>query len=116
MLIPRRGGAPGPALPSAAKGRAAGRKALDAVAVPVAATARAAGDPELGPALRRYLDGEPGPHLAAAGDEDYAVSRAALVPYRSGPLAARAVTDPGEPAVRAWVDAWIRLSVTAESR
>ncbi|MEW2445736.1 WGR domain-containing protein [Micromonospora marina] len=74
MLIPRRGGAPGPALPSAAKGRAAGWKVLDAVAVPVAATARAAGDPEPGPALRRYLDGEPGPHLAAAGDEEYAAS------------------------------------------
>ena len=31
-------------------------------------------------------------------------------------LAATLGADPGEPAVRAWVDAWIRLSVTAESR
>ncbi|MFJ6954226.1 hypothetical protein ACISRB_22640, partial [Micromonospora aurantiaca] len=31
-------------------------------------------------------------------------------------LAGTLGADPGEPAVRAWVDAWIRLSVTAESR
>ncbi|MBQ1056769.1 SWIM zinc finger family protein [Micromonospora sp. C32] len=31
-------------------------------------------------------------------------------------LAGALGADPGEPAVRAWVDAWIRLSVTAESR
>ncbi|MEU8071221.1 DUF4132 domain-containing protein [Micromonospora sp. NPDC049151] len=66
MLIPRRGGTPGPALPSAAKGRAAGRKVLDSVADPVAVTARDTDDPELGPALRRYLDGEPGPLGGAA--------------------------------------------------
>ncbi|MEU5828763.1 DUF4132 domain-containing protein [Micromonospora tulbaghiae] len=189
MLVPRRGGTPGTALPSAAKGRAAGRKVLDAVAVPVAATARATDDPELGPALRGYLDGEPGPlggaalvaaaavalgyhardqqgvaladllvadlgpvgaavaatgqitvaatgsasplllhrteaekshnyghwrlrqsvlrrvraHLAAAGDADYAAARAALVPYRSGSLATRAVTSFLLPTEREWV-------------
>lgn len=31
-------------------------------------------------------------------------------------LAGALGADPGEPAVRAWVDAWIRLSVTGESR
>ncbi|MEV4520809.1 SWIM zinc finger family protein [Micromonospora tulbaghiae] len=31
-------------------------------------------------------------------------------------LAGTLGADPGEPAVRAWVDAWIRLSVTTESR
>ncbi|MCT2280745.1 WGR domain-containing protein, partial [Micromonospora chalcea] len=189
MLAARRGGAPGPALPSAAKGRAAGRKVLDSVAGQVDATARATTDPELGPALRGYLDGEPGPlggaalvaavamalgyhgrdqqglalgdllvadlgpagaavaateqitvasagsmsslplnrtgaeksenyghwrlrqyvlrrvraHLAAAGDDDYAAARAALVPYRSGPLAARVVTSFLLPTEREWV-------------
>ncbi|MBQ1062845.1 DUF4132 domain-containing protein [Micromonospora sp. C41] len=189
MLAPRRGGAPGPTLPSAAKGRAAGRKVLDSVADQVAAIARATTDPELGPALRGYLDGEPGPlggaalvaavamalgyhgrdqqglalgdllaidlgpagaavaateqitvaaagsmsplplnriraeksqnyghwrlrqsvlrrvraHLAAAGDDDYAAARAALVPYRSGPLATRVVTSFLLPTEREWV-------------
>ncbi|MFD6734937.1 WGR domain-containing protein, partial [Micromonospora aurantiaca] len=189
MLVPRRGGTPGPGLPSAAKGRAAGRKVLDSVAAPVAATARATDDPELGPALRGYLDGRPGPlggaalvaavavalgyhardqqgvaladllaadlgpagaavaateqitvaatgsasplslgraevnkahnyghwrlrqgvlrrvraHLAAAREADYAAARAALVPYRSGPLAARAVTSFLLPTEREWV-------------
>ncbi|MET7467897.1 DUF4132 domain-containing protein [Micromonospora sp. NPDC005599] len=189
MLVPRRGGAPGLALPSAAKGRAAGRKVLDSVAAQVAATARATDDPELGPALRGYLDGEHSPlggaalvaavavglayhgreqqglaladllvadlgvagvavaateqitvagtgvasslplrrteannahnyghwrlhqwvlrrvraHLVAAGEADYAAVRAALVPYRSGPLAARAVTSFLLPTEREWV-------------
>ncbi|WP_174536592.1 WGR and DUF4132 domain-containing protein [Micromonospora chalcea] len=188
MLIPRRDGTPGPALPSAAKSRAAGRKLLDSLADQVASTARLSVDPELGPALRGYLDGRPGPlggaalvaavgaaldyrmreqqghtladllvadlgpvgaavaateqitvaagpvpslplsrteatnahnyihwrlrrsvlrrvraHLAAAEEADYAATRAALVPYRTGPLSARAVTSFLLPTEREWV-------------
>ncbi|MCZ7429114.1 DUF4132 domain-containing protein [Micromonospora sp. WMMA1949] len=66
MLIPRRDGTPGPALPSAAKSRAAGRKLLDSLADHLASTARLSVDPELGPALRGYLDGRPGPLGGAA--------------------------------------------------
>ncbi|MFD6634996.1 DUF4132 domain-containing protein [Micromonospora chalcea] len=188
MLIPRRDGTPGPALPSAAKSRAAGRKLLDSLADQLASTARLSVDPELGPALRGYLDGRPGPlggaalvaavgaaldyrmrdqqghaladllvadlgpagaavaateqitvaagsvpsfplsrteatnahnyihwrlrrsvlrrvraHLAAAADVDYGAARAALAPYRSGPLSARAVTSFLLPTEREWV-------------
>ncbi|NED54993.1 molybdenum metabolism regulator, partial [Micromonospora aurantiaca] len=42
-------------------------------------------------------------HLAAAGDADYAAARAALVPYRSGSLATRAVTSFLLPTEREWV-------------
>ncbi|MGC4892568.1 DUF4132 domain-containing protein [Micromonospora sp. DT31] len=189
LLIPRRGGTPGPALPGAAKGRAAGRKVVDGKAVALAGIAKATDDPQLGPALRGYLDGRCTPlggaalvaamssalgfhprdqqgqaladllvadlgpagaavamteqitvrvegprsplplcrtadipdrnrwnlvlrvvmlrrvraHVAAATDAEYAAARAALEPYRSGPLPARVITSFLLPTERGWV-------------
>ncbi|SBT39768.1 DUF4132 domain-containing protein [Micromonospora auratinigra] len=66
QLVARRGGPAGSALPSAAKGRAAGQKVLEPLTAELAKVVAQAADPELAAALRAYLAGAPNPLGGAA--------------------------------------------------
>ncbi|MFG2054642.1 DUF4132 domain-containing protein [Micromonospora sp. NPDC048930] len=89
LLIPRRGGVPGPALAGSAKGRAAGQQVLAPLAAELEAVARHAEDPELSAALRAYLAGEPTPLGAAV----LVVAAAAVVGWRDRDQQGRAIGD-----------------------